>query len=73
MQVKMIPQLLIPCMQDRNEAQLPSQTILWILPEFKKGFRYALKQNFEHDRFIAQDNGVQIMGQGEHRVKIFYR
>jgi len=54
-------------MQDGHKAQFATQLVY---PEFQQGFRDSLKEDTEHEGFVSQDDGVELMGQGKYDMEV---
>jgi hypothetical protein len=53
MKMKMGIEQLIPGMQNGNEAQLATESVLGISAKDTQGLRYRFKENIKHNRFIG--------------------
>jgi hypothetical protein len=53
--------------QNSHKAGFSAQLVL---TELEQGFRDGFKQDVEHDRFVFQDEGIQLMGQRKYRVEV---
>jgi hypothetical protein len=70
MQVNMVPESLIPCVQYGCKANSASKVIS---AELQKGFRDSFKQD-RVDRFpVTEGNRIQFMGQSKDVVEVRYR
>ena len=65
--MKMVVELLIPCVQDTDKAQLAAQLVF---PEAQQRLRDGFKQKRQHHGFVVQDNDVQFVGQCKDEVKV---
>jgi hypothetical protein len=65
--MKMGLELLIPGMQDGHKTQFATHLVY---PEFQQGFRDSLKEDVEHEGFVSQDDGVELMGQGKYDMEV---
>ena len=60
-------ELLIPGMQHAQKTYFTSK---FIFPKSDQCFRYGFKQGIEHEGFIFQDEGIELMGQGKDAMEI---
>ena len=58
---------LIPGMQNGYKAQFAAKVVF---PELQQGLRDGFKEDVEHEGFVAQNEGVQLMGQGKYDMEI---
>ena len=58
---------LVPGVQDGHKAELSPEMIL---PKLQKSPGDGVKEHLEHHRLMTQDEGVQLMGQGEDGVEV---
>ena len=65
--MEMGPEPLIPGMQNSHKAGFSAQLVL---TELEQGFRDGFKQDVEHDRFVLQDEGIQLVGKRKDHVEI---
>ena len=65
--MKMGLELLIPGMQNAQETYFSSK---FPFPKSDQCFRYGFKQDIEHEGFIFQDEGVELMRQGKDAMEI---
>ena len=49
---------------------MPPRPFLGIAAELAQSLRHAVEQDFENRRLIAQDERVELMGQGEYDMEI---
>ncbi len=70
MQMKMVDQGLAPGVQHSNEAELPLKAPLGISGKSLQCLIDRTKQQRQGLFSVAQDNGVEIMGQSEDQVKV---
>ena len=68
--MKMVYKRLRPCMQNRNESQLPLKPPSRIFSKCLKGFADSGKEDFKGGFLVAQYDGVKIMWQSENKMKI---
>jgi hypothetical protein len=52
------------------KPSVPPRFVVRVFTKGQKRFGDGLEENLQHDLFIEQHNGVQIMGYGEHGVEI---
>src|SRR5271157_698303 len=70
MQMDMVPESLIPCVQYGCKAKRASKVIA---AELKKGFRDSLEQD-RGDRFpVTEGNRIQFMWQSKDIVEVWHR
>jgi hypothetical protein len=67
MQMKMVIELLIPCVQDTYKAQLAAQLVF---AKAQQRLRDSFEQKRQHDGFVIQGNDVQFVGQCKDDVKV---
>jgi hypothetical protein len=65
--MKMVVELLIPCVQDTDKAQLAAQLVL---SKAQQRFRDSFEQKRQHRGFVVESNNVQFVGQGKDDVKV---
>ena len=68
--VEVIEELLIPGMQDRDEAELTLQAPLGVSGEGLEGVADGGEQEIEQGALVAEDQGVQLMGESEDHVEV---
>jgi len=72
MEMKMIKQALIPGVQHGDEAELSSQAIFRVQAKLDKGVCRGVEEQVKRAAFVAKDDGVQEVRQGEDAVKVGY-
>ncbi len=70
MQVKVVHELLVPCVEHGDEAELATETPLWIAGKDLQCFFDCSKQECQHYLLICQNKRVEFVGYGEDVVKI---
>lgn len=65
--MKMRLELLIPGVKDGYKAQFPSKLVT---PKLKQGPGNGLEEDIAHHGFVVEDEGVELMGQGEDDMEI---
>jgi hypothetical protein len=68
-QVDVVAQLLIPCVEDREEAQLAAQMMARIGPKREERVGDRLEEDLIQDGLVGEDERVEIVGHGENGVK----
>ncbi len=68
--VEVIEELLIPGMQDRDEAELTLHAPLWVSGEGLEGVADGGEQEVEQGVLVAEDQGVQLMGESEDDMEV---
>ena len=65
--MKMVVELLIPCVQDTDKAKLAAQLVF---PNAQQRLGDSFEQKCEHHGFVVQDNDVELVGQCKDDVKV---
>ena len=66
----MIQEALIPCVQYAGESKLPSRAFFRVEAKLEKGMCCGKKEQVKHGAFVAKNNGVYKVRQGEDVVKV---
>ena len=70
MQVNVVHEFLIPCVEHTDEAELALDAPLRITSKDLQRFLDGCKQQSQHNAFIDHDQGIEFVRYGEDRVKI---
>ena len=70
MEMEVGSEVLVPGVKRGNKARFSAE---FVFTEGQKRLGCGVKQDGEHHLFMAQDDGVELMGQGEDHVEVLYR